>query len=172
MAAGVATGVLEVVLATVDVVAVLGVVAVVGVVAAGVVAVGEGDTIAAGVVVLDEDVAVVDEDGAAAPGVWAAGLGVSLGIPLANGLRGTLATRTLIGTVAAVPPDGTAGTVTCVTGGVGIPFAAGALFNMNSGMATTAASSSATTGHSLCSSRSRRSERMVSLRSWWLPSMR
>ena len=167
---GVAAATVEVALVVVgvDVVAVEVVVAaevVVEVVAALVVAalVVTGDEVAAaaGVVVL-EDAAEVDD-------VDAAGLTVSLGSPLANGLRGMLAMSALTDTVFGACTVGS-DVVKLSAGGAGAAVAvpvAGALLSSSSGMAMRATSSNATTTHSLRSIRSRRSELIISLRSCW-----
>jgi hypothetical protein len=161
--AGVAGGVVDVVVALVVVVGVVvvDVVEVVGAVALVEPAVvldvedvlgaaGAGDTIAAVVLVADEDALAV------ALG-WAAGLADSLGIPPANGLRGMLAISTLTGTVFAADTGGVALTVTAGGSGVGVP-SAGALFSSSSGTAMIAASSKAATSHMRRSRRSLRSE--------------
>jgi hypothetical protein len=137
---------------------------------------GAGETIATVDVELDDD---PDEDGVEAAVVDAgedavldAGLELSLGTPLANGLRAILASTTLTGSADAVVlvvvvcalvvvADGGAGTVGVVS--------AEPPLSRNAGMAATATTRIATTIHSLRSTRSRRSELILVLRSSWRP---
>ena len=130
---------------------------------------GEGDTID-GVVVLEDVVAV---EGAVGDELVAAvGFGLSLGTPLANGLRAIRASSTLAGTVelsgVAVwrPTEVVVDAVDAAggTGTVGAP-PADALLSSSIGTAMRPTTSSATTIQSLRSIRSLRSELILDLRS-------
>ena len=139
-----------------------------------VVAVGDGETIAAGVVVLDDDVVVAAADPPDVVFDDAAGVGDSLGSPLANGSRGRLASSVLADTAVAALPVVPA----CALGraeasaGAGVAAAvpaAGAPLSRRSGTAMMAISSAAATSHSLRWKRSRRSELIIIPRRWrWL----
>lgn len=108
------------------------------------------------------------------------GLELSFGTPLANGSRAILASTTLTGSVEAVVSVDVvwalAGVAAGGAGTVGVVLADAPL-SRNTGTAATATSSAATTIHSLRSTRSRRSELILVLRSscqlgrptgrWW-----
>lgn len=124
---------------------------------------GDGDTIDAGAVVLDEDEAVDDEDVLASADddgrVDEVGLELSLCTPLANGSRAIRASSTLTGTLAgacAVVVWLDAGLAAGGAGGNAVPPAVDPL-RSSTGTATRATTRSATTGQSLRSRRSRRS---------------
>jgi hypothetical protein len=145
---------------------------------------GEGDTIEAGAVELDDDgvadaVALVEDDDPLG-GVADAGLGLSFDTPLANGLRAMRASTTFTGSAdGVVAPVVVCAVVAVAAGGaatVGVVLAE-APWSRNTGAPTRATTRIATTIHSLRSTRSRRSELILVLRSsrrpcrptgrWW-----
>jgi hypothetical protein len=160
----------DVVVGVALVVVVVGVVVVAGVVAEPEldVVVGAGDTIEGAVVVPlvivvplvvvvgDELLADVDLD---------CGWALSLGMPLANGSRGTLISSAWTGARAVVRSVGAVAPASGGAGGTGVTLAL-AVFRNISGTAMTATSKSTMTGHSRRSNKSRRSELMIGLRSW------
>jgi hypothetical protein len=136
---------------------------------------GDGNTIDTGAVELDDD-DVVDpaagdfaavDDGDPADGLAEAGLELSLGTPLANGLRAIRASTTLTGSAGGVVALVFVWALVAVAAGgagtVGVVLAE-APFSRNTGTATTATTRIATTVHSLRSTRSRRSELIFTLR--------
>ena len=144
---------------------------------------GEGDTIETGAVELDDD-GVVDVDADAVvlveedeplEDVADAGLELSFGTPLANGSRAMRASTTFTGSAEAV----VAVVVVCVliavaaggAGTVGVVLADAPL-SRNTGAPTTATTRIATTIQSLRSTRSRRSELILVLRSSCRPRRR
>ncbi|MGZ4170410.1 MAG: hypothetical protein ACXVRN_03505 [Solirubrobacteraceae bacterium] len=133
---------------------------------------GAGDTIATVEVALDEDGVALDalvvDDVDDEPDDDDAGLELSFGTALANGLRAMRASTILAGSLestffvveACVP----AGVAAGGAGTVGVVLA-DALLSRKTGTAATATRRSATTIHSLRSTRSRRSELILVLRS-------
>jgi hypothetical protein len=128
---------------------------------------GDGDTIDTGAVELDDDevvdpdeevLAAVDDDDPA-DDVAEAGLVLSLGTPLANGLRAMRASTTLAGSLERAGVVDVWLAVVVAAGGAGgnVLPPAGAPLSSSTGTATRAATRSATSGQSLRSSRSRRS---------------
>jgi hypothetical protein len=142
---------------------------------------GEGDTIETGAVELDDaDAVVLVADDDPLEDVAGAGLGLSLCTPLANGLRAMRASTTFTGSAEGVVAVVVACAVGAVAAGgagtVGVVLA-DAPFSRNTGAPTRATTRIATTIHSLRSTRSRRSELILVLRSscrarrpagrWW-----
>jgi hypothetical protein len=125
---------------------------------------GDGETIEAGADVLDAEVPAVDGEAAAELDlVWDAGLALSLGMPPANGLRGRLTSSACRRAAASAR---SAGAVPTAAWGAGASVtSAPAFLRSTNGTATIASTRIATTGQSLRSSRSRRSEFMIALRS-------
>ena len=137
---------------------------------------GDGDTIDTGVLELDDE-AVADpdeealdalDDDDAADDFAGAGFELSLWTPLAKGLRAMRARTTLTGTL-----DGACVVAVWVevvaaaggAGGNGVP-SADAPLSSSTGTASRARTRTATTGQSLRSSRSRRSE-LIPVLPWW-----
>jgi hypothetical protein len=143
---------------------------------------GEGDTIETGAVELDDGVVDVDadavvlvEDDDPLEDLADAGLELSFATPLANGLRAMRASATFTGSAEAV----VALVVVCApiavaaggAGTVGVVLADAPL-SRNTGAPTTATTRIATTIQSLRSTRSRRSELILVLRSSCRPRRR
>jgi hypothetical protein len=115
-----------------------------------------------GAVVVPLVVVVADE--LPADFVWDSGWALSFGMPLANGSRGILTRSVWLGARAVVRSVGAVAPASGGAGGTGVTLAL-AFFRSASGTPITATSRSTMTGHSLRSSRSRRSELMIGLRS-------
>jgi hypothetical protein len=142
-----------------------------------VVVAGEGDTIETGSVEPAEDGVVVVDDVVEVVGAALVdelgdeGLDFSFGTPLAKGSRAMRASTTLTGSVSEEGVVDVSLEVAVAAGGAGTVavVSAEAPLSRNTGTATTATTRVATTIHSLRSTRSRRSELILVLRSWCRP---